>query len=178
MLTFGECTVARTCPGRRKAIRTVGGPLPEYDSGGPDCYLSAAVALRAMVMSRVPKFLFERAPRVSVLARPSWNQPVFRDPLTASLTSCLRDSVRMNDRYARSYRLRTVVSLRNPVLYPTSLSKIGNLRPVLVGVRTSTEGTTCTVRRWVVLGRCLGGILWIAIARRSLHVWSIIHGIG
>ena len=34
----------------------------------------------------------------------------------------------------------TIVALSNPVLYPPSLSEVGNLGPVFVWIRTGAEG--------------------------------------
>ena len=70
--------------------------------------------------------------------------------------------------------------LVDSVLDTSSLSQIGNLGPVFVGIRTGTEGTAGAVGRWVVLGGrsrgvlCREGVVFAVILHVARVGWLII----
>jgi hypothetical protein len=69
----------------------------------------------------------------------------------------------------------TIVALSNPILYPPAFSKVGDLGPVLVRVRTGTESTAGAVCGGILLLRCLDRIGGIAITSSAMHRYSIVH---
>lgn len=52
-------------------------------------------------------------------------------------------------------RKHTVVALGNAVLYPSALSKVGDLGPILIGVGRTAKGAAGSVTG--ILARSLGG---------------------
>ena len=89
-------------------------------------------------------------PHVSVQVMQTTNQLSVRGLLNVSLSSFLVPCQYLNtrDHLVEALALggqRTIVPLGNPILYTASLCKIRDLRPVLVGIGTRTEGTTGTM---------------------------------
>lgn len=89
-------------------------------------------------------------PHVPVQVMQTTNQLSVRGLLNVSLSSFLLHSQYLNasDHLVEALALDgqlTIVPLGNPILYTASLCKVRDLRPVLVGIGTRTEGTTGTM---------------------------------
>lgn len=73
------------------------------------------------------------------------------------------------DSFSNFWVWPTVISLSNPVLYPSALGKIRDLCPVLVWMCGRAEGAACAR---VLSGRGALLLLWNGYgARRCLHAW-------
>ena len=139
--TFPADHLQLLCAERSLTLAKTGARVPQFHS-------STFGALHPLVLFVMG---WEKAiPHVPVRVMQTTNRLSVRGLLNVSLSFSLLHCQYLNasDHLVEALALDgqlTIVPLGNPILYTTSLGKVRDLRPVLIGICTRTEGTAGTM---------------------------------
>lgn len=95
--------------------------------------------------------------------------PAFRDLPGVSSISCLH-VLRLDGQWRWLVQL-TIISLRDAILNTATLCQVGNLGPILVGLRAGTEGAARALSGGISWQRCAVG----CCIGRLIALWML-HG--